>query len=73
MKKIQSTIPIELLSFTARVEDKQGLLKWSAVQTATAEYIIEKSDNGKDFAPIGSLKGGEADGVKPAGAGGFGS
>ncbi len=57
--KTTAVVPVELLSFNALLQDKQGVLNWKAIQTNAVTYHIEKSDNGADFKEIGRVKDGE--------------
>jgi chitinase len=52
-----STVPIELLSFSAKKEDKNNLLKWqTASETNVAYFDIERSYDGLLFEKIASTK-----------------
>lgn len=50
------SMPVELTSWTAEVQDKDVLLTWqTATETGAADYVIERSSNGVDFASIASI------------------
>jgi hypothetical protein len=52
------TIPVELESVTAKANGAVNQLAWStASEKNNAEFTIERSSNGQDFAAIGSVKG----------------
>lgn len=49
-------LPIKLLSFTARAQDKDVLLQWqTAHESNSAFFVVEKSYNGLDFSEINKL------------------
>lgn len=52
-------LPIELLSFKANINtDKSVLLNWqTATELRNEKFILERSENGKDFYAIGEVKG----------------
>lgn len=51
-----ATLPVTLASFTARQQGENVLLQWStASELNTARFLIERSTNGVEFSPIGSL------------------
>lgn len=48
-----STLPVELLSFSAAYNDQQALLKWSSDHEVNFEkYVVERSSTGADFMPV---------------------
>ncbi len=48
-----STLPVELLSFSASYNGQQALVKWSSDHEVNFEkYIIERSNTGSDFTPV---------------------
>lgn len=52
----QTTLPVELISFTGKEIGEGNLLEWiTASEINTQEFIIEKSTNGLDFKEIGSV------------------
>ncbi len=56
--KTQSTLPIELLEFTADPNGKAVDLKWETAHEVNNDYFtIERSDEGFSFSPIGQVKG----------------
>ncbi len=51
---INSTLPVQLISFEGRAIDKSIILNWKvASELNTDVYQIERSANGTDFSPIG--------------------
>lgn len=52
-----STLPIRLLSISGKNKDNTDVLNWSAINITNTNYIIEHSDNGKDFTAIGNIYG----------------
>lgn len=57
------TIPVELMSFKGSLINDKANLQWATASEINAkEFIIEKSTNAKEFAPIGTVaaKGGNA-------------
>ncbi|MFL5786649.1 MAG: kelch repeat-containing protein, partial [Flavisolibacter sp.] len=49
-------LPVKLESFTAQIENKQVKLNWTTAQEENSwEFIIERSANGKDFSPVGTV------------------
>jgi hypothetical protein len=49
-----STLPVDLISFSAIYNNYQSLLKWtSANEVNFAKYVIERSNNGSEYAPVG--------------------
>jgi hypothetical protein len=52
------TLPIELLSFTAKPKLNSVILEWStATELNNDFYTLERSTNGADFQPIGTVDG----------------
>jgi hypothetical protein len=50
-------LPVELLSFKATKNQGKTLIEWEAVQEKNlSNYIIERSDDGKNFKPLGFEK-----------------
>lgn len=48
-----STLPVELLSFSAAYNNQQALLKWSSDHEVNFEkYVVERSSTGADFMPV---------------------
>ncbi|MFT4062584.1 MAG: T9SS type A sorting domain-containing protein [Edaphocola sp.] len=54
---IGTTLPVKWLSFTGKLQaDNTVLLQWqTATETNSHHFEIERSGNGKDFAPIGKM------------------
>ncbi|HNT79689.1 MAG TPA: PKD domain-containing protein [Bacteroidia bacterium] len=51
-------LPVSLISLTARTYGSHNLLKWkTASETNNDGFMIERSENAKDFQPIGFVKG----------------
>lgn len=51
-----TTFPVHLLTFTGSKTNNGHLLKWElAYEETYSTYLIEKSGNGRDFAPVASL------------------
>jgi hypothetical protein len=51
-------LPTTLISFRGQVREGLGALQWvSADETADVGYIVERSDDGSNFTPIGFVKG----------------
>lgn len=51
-----ATLPVNFLSFEARAQDNTALLRWKVTaEINVGKYIIERSDNGTVFTPIGTL------------------
>lgn len=49
-------LPVELLSFTAEKSGDKSLIQWQTVSERDLEtFIVERSENGVQFAPIGSV------------------
>jgi hypothetical protein len=49
-------LPVSLTSFEASAKNNAVVLSWTtANEVAISQYIVEKSANGVDFAPIGSV------------------
>ncbi|MBS4065258.1 MAG: T9SS type A sorting domain-containing protein [Chitinophagaceae bacterium] len=54
---VTSTLPLTLLSLTARWESNDVLLNWETTdEVNTSLFVIERSANGRDFNSIGMLK-----------------
>ena len=54
-------LPVQLLSFTAKKEGTGNLLSWSTTQeTNFSNFVIERSLNGREFSPIGSVRAGQS-------------
>ena len=52
------TIPIELVDFTGEITDKTNQLSWTtASEKNNLQFIIERSNDGKHFDAIGTVKG----------------
>ena len=50
-------LPLKLVSFTATKRANYNLLKWQTASENNTDYFaIERSTNGKDFSPIGTVK-----------------
>ncbi|MBC7936186.1 MAG: T9SS type A sorting domain-containing protein [Rhizobacter sp.] len=54
-------LPIHILSFTGEAKVTGNTLTWKASCTGNAEFIIERSTNGIDFAGIGAVNASAAD------------
>lgn len=53
-----SPLPIELLSFSAKANERQTVFNWSTATEVNNDYFsIEVSDNGVDFATIATISG----------------
>jgi len=51
-------LPTTLVSFRGQMKDGLAGLQWiSATETADAGYIVERSDDGQHFSPVGFTKG----------------
>ncbi len=51
-----STLPVKLMAFDAIRVDAGVRLSWTAIIAQTAErFVIERSANGRDFTPLGTL------------------
>ncbi len=51
-----ATLPVDLVSFTAKKIDKDALLEWSTTREVNSGfYRVERSLNGTDFNPIGQV------------------
>lgn len=56
MLEIICPLPVDIISFTGKYENKKVLLQWEAVsQFNTDMYLIEKSSDGETFKFIGSV------------------
>jgi len=50
---VSSSLPVELLSFTAKEKNASVLLEWNtAKEMNMANFVIERSENGKQFAVL---------------------
>jgi hypothetical protein len=50
-------LPMQLLSFTAQLRNKDGLLNWkTANESNSSHFVVERSVNGKDFTAIGTVQ-----------------
>jgi hypothetical protein len=47
-------LPVELISFTGKKQQKEVALEWS---TANDYFLIERSANGRDFEPLAQKEG----------------
>lgn len=55
-QQISAVLPVKLTAFTARVVSKRVDLNWTTVdEKDNASFTIERSANGHDFVPIGSV------------------
>ena len=53
-----SPLPIELLQFNGKYQDQSSLLYWStASETDNDYFVVERSNDGNHFYPIGSVDG----------------
>lgn len=51
-------LPVKLTSFTGEVATAGALLKWtSAMEVDNQKYVIEKSDDGRIYKPVGEIPG----------------
>jgi hypothetical protein len=51
-----TTLPLSLLSFTGKTENKQNFLNWvTAQEVNVSHFVVERSSNGIDFSPIGQV------------------
>jgi len=58
-------LPIELLEFTAKIQNNCVLIKWSTASEINNDYFnIEKSQDGKNFEVIGSINGSETSNIQ---------
>lgn len=46
------TLPVKLSDFTARLDKKNVNLRWSATEADFSHYVLQRSDNGKEFSDI---------------------
>ncbi len=54
---VADVLPLKLLSFTAKKQDKANLLQWATTYEVNVErYEIERSANGIEFGKIGMVK-----------------
>ena len=52
-----TALPLKLVSFAATKRAKYNLVKWQTASENNTDYFaIERSTNGKDFSPIGTVK-----------------
>jgi len=50
-----SSLPLNLLEFTGRLQNNDGLLNWKTEnEINTLEFIVERSINGRNFSAIGT-------------------
>jgi len=55
-----TTLPVHLLSFTATKIYNGVTLNWStASEQSSSEFVVQRSNNGRDFTSIGSVKAAE--------------
>jgi hypothetical protein len=55
---LSTPLPVELISFNAKAQDKSVLLTWStATEINNKDFTIERSLNSKDWSSIGSVNG----------------
>ena len=56
---LESSLPVELLTFEAQlVNGNQVLLKWAtASEINNRHFVVERSENGTDFRPVGLVEG----------------
>lgn len=53
---VSSTLPVEMLNFGAKYSDNIVTLDWTtAIEQNASHFIIERSDNGISFTPIGKI------------------
>ncbi len=58
---INEVLPLRLLSFTAKKENKTNLLNWTTTNEINVDHFdIERSRNGREFSRIGSVKAGQS-------------
>jgi hypothetical protein len=51
-------VPVKLTSFSAVLSNNNCILKWTASsETGTVKYIIQKSDDGRNFTDVTTIKG----------------
>lgn len=51
-----TTLPIQLLTFTGNLVDDATLLNWTtSSEVNTAQFVVERSENGTDFTAIGTV------------------
>ncbi len=56
--QINGTLPIELISFDLKLQNKQVLVSWSTATEINNDYFtIQRSDDGIEFYDIGTLQG----------------
>lgn len=48
-------LPITLYDFKARINDKVVEVEWTASLDHASEFVVERSQNGKDFTAIGTI------------------
>lgn len=50
------SMPVALTEWTAEVQNKQVLLSWqTSAETGAADYVIERSGNGRDFSALATV------------------
>ncbi len=55
-----NSLPLTLLSFTAKKQDKTNLLQWTTTQEINVyRFEVERSFDGREFAKIGTVKAGQ--------------
>ncbi len=53
----QSPLPLQLITFSGKLDNSDGLLTWKTEnETNMDEYVIERSLDGRQYVPVGSVK-----------------
>lgn len=56
--KISNTLPIDLLNFDAKLNEKgKAVVTWKVEQSGSANYAVERSPNGTNFDNISEIRG----------------
>lgn len=50
-----ATVPVSLISFVGRKENTGTILSWTASESGAVNYVIERSDDGWRFTPVGKV------------------
>jgi hypothetical protein len=59
-----SSLPVQLISFTGELRNEQTVLNWkTAAETNNKHFVIERSANGNNYEPIGTVNAGTNNGV----------
>jgi hypothetical protein len=56
LSTVVNPLPLTLLNFTAVVQGATNLLKWqTADETGTSRFVVQRSGDGRGFAPVGTV------------------